>query len=69
MQTEILLKTSEVKARLGRISDMTIWRWERDPRLNFPKPVRIRNRKYYRESEIEAFEKTLYDAIVEGAAQ
>jgi len=69
MQTETLLKPAEVKARLGRISDMTLWRWERDPRLNFPQPVRIRNRKYFRQSEIEEFEQALYDAIVEGAAQ
>ena len=35
---------------------MTLWRWDRDPGLNFPKPIRIRGRKYRDESELNAFD-------------
>lgn len=58
--SETLLKTAEVKARLGNITDMTLWRWERDPRLNFPQPVRINRRKYFRQSDLEAWAETQF---------
>ena len=35
---------------------MTITRWTRDPELNFPQPLVIRNRKYRDLDELEAFE-------------
>lgn len=38
------------------ISDMTLWRWERDPKLAFPQPLRINGRRYWRRADIEAFE-------------
>jgi predicted DNA-binding transcriptional regulator AlpA len=50
-----LLPDSKVAARYG-ISHMTLWRWDRDPTLNFPKPVRIRGRKYRDEGELDAFD-------------
>ncbi len=38
------------------VSAMSIWRWDRDPNLNFPKPVNIRGRKYRNEAELDAFD-------------
>jgi len=38
------------------VTPMTIWRWDRDPDLNFPKPIRIRNRKYRDERELDDFD-------------
>ena len=38
------------------ITAMTLWRWDRDPTLNFPKAKRIRGRKYRDESELDAFD-------------
>jgi predicted DNA-binding transcriptional regulator AlpA len=38
------------------VTDMSIWRWERDPRLNFPKPIRIGRRKFWDEAELIAWE-------------
>jgi hypothetical protein len=29
-----------------KITAMTLWRWERDPRLNFPPKIKIRTRNY-----------------------
>ena len=40
------------KDRYG-VSLMTLWRWDHDERLNFPKPYRIRNRKYRCERELD----------------
>lgn len=37
---------------LGGVSDMTIWRWLETPSLNFPKPIRIGRRRYWRESDL-----------------
>ena len=33
-------------ARYLNVSDMTIWRWRRDPKLNFPPPAVINNIEY-----------------------
>jgi predicted DNA-binding transcriptional regulator AlpA len=53
---DLLIPDPEVRRRYGGISEMTLWRWDRDPTLGFPKPVRIRNRKYRRLSELRAWE-------------
>lgn len=37
------------------ISAMTGWRWTRDPDLNFPQPVKIRNRCFRSRRAIEEF--------------
>ena len=50
-----LLPDSKVAARYD-VSAMTLWRWDRDPRLNFPKPIRIRGRKYRDEAALDAFD-------------
>jgi predicted DNA-binding transcriptional regulator AlpA len=55
-QSDALLTTPQLRARLGGISEMTIWRYERDTEINFPKPIRIKRRKYWRVREVEAFE-------------
>ena len=34
---------------------MTLWRWLKDPKLDFPQPVQIRNRRYWRRSEIKGW--------------
>jgi hypothetical protein len=35
----------------------TIGRWDADPRLDFPSPIVIHNRKYRRRRELEEFER------------
>jgi predicted DNA-binding transcriptional regulator AlpA len=47
-----LITCEAVIALCGGVSNQTIWRWRRDPRLNFPKAIVIRDRLYWREAEI-----------------
>jgi predicted DNA-binding transcriptional regulator AlpA len=55
MDEKRLLPDPIVCRRYG-VSAMTIWRWEHDPQLDFPKAIRIRRRKYRDESELDAFD-------------
>jgi predicted DNA-binding transcriptional regulator AlpA len=50
------LPDPQVCQRYG-VSAMTLWRWDHDPRVNFPKPIRINRRKYRDEAELEAWER------------
>ena len=47
------------------ISAMTLWRWDHDPDLKFPKPKRIRKRKYRDEEELDTFDAALRDSRIE----
>jgi hypothetical protein len=43
---------------------MTLWRWDNDPTLGFPPPIKIRNRKYRSRRKLEKFkERLLRDAM------
>jgi predicted DNA-binding transcriptional regulator AlpA len=53
-----LLSARVVKARLGDVSDMTLYRWQRSRDLNFPQPLVINGRRYWRLRELEAWEAT-----------
>ena len=48
--TDKRIQAATVRALCGDISDMTLWRWinERD----FPKPIYIARRRYWRESDV-----------------
>ncbi|WP_210245946.1 DNA-binding protein [Methylobacterium sp. WL19] len=50
-----LLPATPTRMRYG-VSDMTLWRWENDPALGFPKPIRINGRRYWRIADLQAFE-------------
>jgi predicted DNA-binding transcriptional regulator AlpA len=50
--THKLIKATTVRELCGGVSDMSLWRWLNDPALNFPKPVRIQSKRYWRENEI-----------------
>lgn len=59
-QTEIpnshrRISASPVRQLCGGISDMTLWRWLENPDMNFPKPIYIGRRRYWREAEIIAW--------------
>jgi predicted DNA-binding transcriptional regulator AlpA len=45
-----------IVAKRYHVSFTTLWRWDRDPDLNFPKPIRIRGRKYRDADELDAFD-------------
>jgi predicted DNA-binding transcriptional regulator AlpA len=52
-----LLPAKMVQERY-HVSDRTIDRWERLPELNFPQPVRINGRRYFRIAELMEWEHT-----------
>jgi excisionase family DNA binding protein len=55
---ENFLTAKEVCARLGGVSDMTLWRWMNAPELGFPRPVYVRRRRLFREAEVAAWIET-----------
>lgn len=46
----------QVQARFG-ISEMSLWRWQQDPKLDFPKPMIVNGRKYFAEDELVEWER------------
>lgn len=46
---------ANVRKRYDR-SDMSLMRWERDQRLGFPRHIKIRQRKFWDEDELDAFD-------------
>lgn len=50
--TDKRIQAAAVRAICGDVSDMTLWRWSNDQSLNFPKPIYIGRRRFWRESEV-----------------
>jgi predicted DNA-binding transcriptional regulator AlpA len=55
VETQYIIR-KQVRARFGGISSMTLWRWEHNNKLGFPKGIDINGRKYYDLEKIEAWE-------------
>lgn len=49
-----LMTATELCEKMG-VSKMSLWRWENDKELDFPKPVRIKTNRYWPEHEIAAW--------------
>ena len=49
------LPAGQVRSRYG-VSDMAIWRWLHNERLGFPRPIRINGRRFWKRTELEAWE-------------
>lgn len=49
------IPTAAVRKICGNISDMTLWRWLDNEALNFPKPIYIGRRRYWREADVVAW--------------
>ncbi len=47
-----LIGVADVRAMFGGISDMTLWRWLRDAELEFPRPIYLQRRRFWREAEL-----------------
>jgi predicted DNA-binding transcriptional regulator AlpA len=52
------VSAGDVKLRYN-ISEMTLYRWERDEALNFPQPMRIKKRKFFRVEELDLWDKSI----------
>jgi hypothetical protein len=58
-----LVTATAVCADCGNISSMTLWRWMRDPQINFPQPdVIIRGRRYWRGATVKSVKARLASA-------
>jgi predicted DNA-binding transcriptional regulator AlpA len=62
---ELLLPARRVWERYGTTS-RTLSRWISSEDLSFPKPIIINSRRYWRESELLAWERSRARAIVVG---
>lgn len=46
------ISSAAVRDLCGGVSDMTIWRWLDNPVMNFPKPIYIGRRRYWKEADV-----------------
>ena len=56
-QDDRLITANDVRARYGNISAMTLSRWLKDERLEFPLPIRIHNLRYFRLADLVEWER------------
>lgn len=54
---QVYLPAAAVRSRYG-VSDMSLWRWLRDPRLGFPRPMRINGRQFWKLASLEAWDRS-----------
>jgi predicted DNA-binding transcriptional regulator AlpA len=47
-----LISAADVRTMFGDVTDMTIWRWLKDPDLKFPKPIYVMRRRFWRLAEL-----------------
>jgi hypothetical protein len=52
------VSAAKVRGRYDEISDMTLWRWLHDEQLGFPQPFRINGRRFWKEPDLLAWERT-----------
>jgi hypothetical protein len=64
-----LISQQHALSYLGGITEMTLWRWRQDPRLNFPKPYVIRRRNFYDVAELDSWLKRQRCAVLAGGEQ
>jgi len=56
LDDDILLTSAQVRARVGGVSNMCIWRWMRDERVQFPHPVKMNQRNYWRLGDLRRWQ-------------
>jgi predicted DNA-binding transcriptional regulator AlpA len=52
------ISAAQVRLRYN-ISDMTLYRWSTDESLNFPRPMKINKRKFFRIEELNEWDKRI----------
>lgn len=55
MENPRLISAAAVRELCGGVSDMSLWRWLNNPELEFPRPIHIQRRRYWREAEMLAW--------------
>lgn len=56
LDEETLLNSKQTRKRVGDVSAMCIWRWMRDERVLFPKPIQINRRNYWRLGDLRSWQ-------------
>jgi predicted DNA-binding transcriptional regulator AlpA len=56
LDDDLFLTSRQTRARVGGVSAMCIWRWIRDPRVQFPAPVKINHRSYWRLGDLRRWQ-------------
>jgi predicted DNA-binding transcriptional regulator AlpA len=59
--------TSRLVRSRYNCSDMSLWRWQRDPDLGFPEPLRINGRRLWKLADLEAWERRRAASVREAA--
>src|SRR6266849_2024081 len=52
---DVLVTGPQLRAILGGVSEMCIWRWIRDPNVALPRPFKINGRNYWRRQVIRTW--------------
>lgn len=55
-ESEVFLTARDMRRRYGNVSDMWLYRREHADATNFPKPIRISGRRFWRLSEVLRWE-------------
>ena len=50
-----LITAHDVRHLCGGVSDMSLWRWLQSEELDFPRPIYIGRRRYWKEGDIFAW--------------
>jgi len=50
------LTSKQVSERYGGCSGMTLWRWQQNSSLNFPRPIKINTRRLWDIESLEQFD-------------
>jgi predicted DNA-binding transcriptional regulator AlpA len=53
----MFLTSKQVRERYGNRSNMSLWRWRRDPKLNFPPPITVKRRLLWKVEDLEQWER------------
>lgn len=56
MQNKRFLNARQVRDRYAGISEMSLWRWVNSPDVGFPQPIKISNRNFWLEADLDAFD-------------
>jgi predicted DNA-binding transcriptional regulator AlpA len=52
LATDDWLNSADTCRACGVKSRMALWRWQRDPTVNFPPPISMNGRNYWRASDV-----------------
>lgn len=58
MGKDLFLSAKSVRDRYDSVSDMTLFRWLRDPRMAFPAPIYFGRRRYWKLADLVAWERS-----------